>query len=614
MAREQQTQIESDEEEEEKEEMQHEWDIESRNPLQAPSRSALQPPGVGAAPSVWPSLGALAMQTARPKTQAASHAAFSASSRASLRPQSASTRRQPPSLPSAGLALPRPSSASSTVNTRAVRRNLARSSAAWAAALAQDPVIDYGITDIRVVAPSSHSGDGSESTGNGTLGGGGSGKAGHGSADFYNRDGIPHPVALRRSIVVSEAVNVEAALADLGVDYAGLQSDPAAAGRMTTSEADPAPRLMAAREAGTDRAPPSDEELRAEIHAGTFISRPAVAVEDRERWLESALLREAEPAVGRGKGVDEAALRRLSGVRRDVCVPLQLFDDESLEHRTPHEWMALATPRPNEVEWLGKRVPTDPRVLATRRREERAKAACRVQAAQRGARARQEHRQRVQLARQQEADKRAMDGAIRLRVQARRRSMRREADQGPAAPTEPAAVEDRAPRIVVIATVEYADASDKGGGDNDNGGMCRVQLRPCVRDAASAVSFPIPAPKEEEGGVEPPAPAISSSPVTIAADHDAARPAASQPQPNVRATAALAAFAAAGANRGAEAALHAATNAHDAYADLVLYDATGIVRPTGGGQLQGKALLWYRPHALNSLPSLLTLPSLAQAC
>ena len=462
----------------------------------------------------------------------------------------------------------------------------------------QDPVADDRVSvDVNAVATSINHGDGNQ-----THRGGGNGSAAQtASAGFYNRDGIPHPVAARRSIVVSEAVNVEAALADLGVDYADLLLDPTAARRMMTSEeAGPRPRLMTAREAGTDRVPPSDEELRAEIHAGTFISRPAVAVADQARWLESALLREAEPAMGggRGKGVDEAALRRMSGVRRDACVPLQLFDDESQEHRTPHEWMALATPQPSEVEWLGKRVPTDPRVLATRRREERAEAAKRVQAAQRGARARREHQRRVQLARQQAAEKRAMDGAILLRAQARQRSkrrlaMRRGAEEERPTPAEPPpAVADR-PAGMVIASVVYADCSAKGGdGGSDDGGMWRVQLRPYVSDATSAASSPIRAPTEEEGGAEPPAPAIANDAV-VSAPEAAGPAAASQRLPNAHSNAALAALAAAGAATcGAKAASHAATNTHDVYADMVLSDAAGILRPLGGGQLQGKALLW----------------------
>lgn len=57
----------------------------------------------------------------------------------------------------------------------------------------------------------------------------------------------------------------------------------------------------------------------------------------------------------------------------------------------------------------------------------------------------------------------------------------------------------------------------------------------------------------------------------------------------------MAAFAASGAERASVAAGVAAGEAgYDEYADMVFTDAaTGILRPLGGGQLQGKALLWY---------------------
>ena len=564
--------------------------VESRGVPNMPSRTAWQPPdALRAAPSVWPPLGALAMQTARPKTQAASaNAASSSSNPPSCRPKSASPRRRPPSLATTATAVPRPSSASG-VATRAVRRNLARSSAAWAAALASDPVVDDGAVSSVPASESVHATScaiGSSAGGSSAGGSSASGTTGdreaQRSAGFYDRDGVPHPVALRRSIVTSEAVDVEAALADLGIDYAGLQADPAAAGRVM-SAADLGPRLMDARNAGTDREPPAEEALRAEIFLGTFVSRPKLAEDDRERWLDAATRREAEQTTReRNKGVDDDALRRMAGVRRDVGVPLQLFDDEQLEVRTPHEWMALATPRPNEVEWLGKRVPTDARVLATRRREERAEAARRVQAAQRGTRARQEYRRRAQLSRQRAAEKLAKDGALQLRMQARRRRAKEDApsQEAPESGLLPIGVEQGGTYAgTVMATIEYGGSEEGDTGDNGKG-IWRVRLCPCLPDPAGNTL-------SRDGGHY--GVGVAETPAV----EDA--PAAAPRSASTRAKAAVAAFAASGAQRASVAAGVAAGEAgYDEYADMVFTDAaTGILRPLGGGQLQGKALLWY---------------------
>lgn len=136
---------------------------------------------------------------------------------------------------------------------------------------------------------------------------------------------VPPAVALRRAVAHSETVDVEASLVEgAGVDFARIGGDLNSAALESTQGDD----SVAAR--------------------GLVLG----GMDDHEEWLRRAQ---------RQDGIDStsdyhAPYAKPRGVRPDVGVALQLFDDESLETRSSEEWMALATP-PAPPEWLGRRQP-----------------------------------------------------------------------------------------------------------------------------------------------------------------------------------------------------------------------------------------------------------------
>ena len=667
------------------------------------------PPDHIDAPSVWPPLGALAMRTAQPKTQASEqqhhhHRQQQQQQRYPRPPQHSPSHRPRPR--SAAVRRPplqasqRPSSAS--IANAATRRELARSSAAWAAALAIGEEPDEGSCSCNSIGGEAAASDSSGSPqGGDSHGGDSSGVRGrlaprnleNTSSAFLNRDGVPNAVALRRSIARSEAVDVEAAMADLGIDYAGIRMDDVEAARSADANQG---RLQRAQAVATSRAPPSAGALKGTVVAGTLVSRPEAAVADREAWLAAighadANANAANEGAHRGLvslpfELDAGALAKVAKVRRDVGVPLQLFDDEVFEHRTPTEWMELATPVDGEVKWLGKVIPTDPRVLATDKRAERAEAARRVQAAQRGARVRRERMRYVEAARRREEEKLARASVIQMQKHARRRAAQREVtrrrrqlqageDKGAnplmegcqlqqaaaaGSPREIGGVEasvtaeqKRALALsgaMVVASLEPHSVAANGDGDPGSRSwrtQTTVRLRPAIaatadgvggvavaatvasihlcnaghgdgsRDGSAGVSAklrlrPLAMPTDAPGTKDGTTPNLIAAGSRLATEDDTrsqveadaaeARSAeivntakdatASETAKGSSAAATSAATLAATVKKVSEAAVKVGASTSKQEEERIEPDADGILRPQGGGQLQGKALLW----------------------
>ncbi|KAL1511814.1 hypothetical protein AB1Y20_005100 [Prymnesium parvum] len=122
----------------------------------------------------------------------------------------------------------------------------------------------------------------------------------------------PFAVALRRWEAYNERVDVECTLFWNGVDFAELGSD----------------RLLKSAGGGGE----ADERV-------------------------------AGQAVNVEGDFDAAITRHAMKARLEAGISIDAFDDASLEHRTPSEWIGMATPRP-PVEYIGRASAADPFLVA----------------------------------------------------------------------------------------------------------------------------------------------------------------------------------------------------------------------------------------------------------
>ena len=118
-----------------------------------------------------------------------------------------------------------------------------------------------------------------------------------------------------------------------------------------------------------------------------------------------------------------------SNIRRDVGVPIQLFDDEEHETRTTGEWMALAASSDHNT-WIGRvPPPSDVRILSGEQLRKRADAAVQLQAMLRGRRARKQRRMRLAATKNALERGAARSAALMLQKHARKRIAARAIEQ-----------------------------------------------------------------------------------------------------------------------------------------------------------------------------------------